>query len=405
MQISSAGGHGYQKREAIKVSFVTHRKDALQALRERCRKSLPFRRLLEAAAHDLVRRGRPEPVLTGNTLQAQKTLEKAVHAFSNEHRAYVPEGAVAAWSYLTPKKQRVGSRVCRVLARVSKREAVRVMEQEATVDGFRVRKLLGYAPNISWRAAARLNRVHGPPSFTFVEAPEECRDDAHDLDMSENEHFRDDRGWYDDAGNLQPYQPRKPQGWENAYKSRLEAWNQTHTHDVALNARSIFYPAPAAEVVNRGLERTRAAWRIDHHGVSTLLRRRDEHQARQRELERLTARQQGFRQLPNAPLYHADLKQAQQNLLEHEHVVTLKRRAELDADEAEVLEHADTDVPETLLELFEQQVEEITGKAPCGVIAALAKERIKVQKHAECNRQYVDGLAALEEAASRYVTA
>lgn len=404
MRISSAGGHGHRKQEAIRVSFETHREDALQALRERCHSSPAFRRLLEAAAYDLVRRGRPEPVLTGNTLRAERALAKAVEAFSQHHRARVPEGKAAAWSYLTPKRCKLGSRACWVLTRVGRCEAVRIMRQEATLDGFKVRKLLGYAPDISWRAAARLNRVHGPPSFYLVEASKERRDDAYDLDPNENEHFRDDRGWYDDAGNLQPYQHREPQSWEDAYASRLEAWNKTHTRDFAPSAGVIFYPAPAAEVVNRGLERTEVAWRIDHHGVSMLLRLRDERRVRQRELERLTSRQQPFRQLPAAPLYHADLTKAQQNLLEHERVVTLKRRAELDADEAEVLACAERDVPETILELLERQVEETTGKAPRGVIAALARERLSARQHAERNRRYVDALAALE-AASRCTTA
>ena len=406
MQISSAGGHGYRKREAIKVSFVTHRPDALQALRERCRQSPPFRRLLETAAYDLVRRGRPEPVLTGNTPRARRALEKAVYAFSEMHRAQVPEGKAATWCYLTPKTRDVGNGKCyRALTKVSKLEALVILHSEATVDGFRVRRLLGYAPDISWRAAAKLNRLHGPPTLYLVEESEERRDEAFDLDMNENEHFRDDRGWYDDAGNLQPYQPHEHQSWENAYASRHEAWNKTHTRDHAQSVRSIFYSAPAVEMVNQELRKTRTAWRIDHHGVSTLLRLRDERQTRLRELEHLTARQKAFRQLPDAPLYHADLKTAQQNLLEHEHVVTLKKRAELDADEAEVLAYADLDVPETHLELLEQQVEETSEKAPCGLIAALATERIKAQKHAEHNQQYVQGLAALERAASQYVTA
>ena len=353
-----------------------------------------------------MRRGRPEPVLTGNTPRAKRALEKAVQTFSEAHRAQVPEDKAATWCYLTPKRLDAANGKCyRALTKVNKLEALVIMDGEPTVDGFRVRKLLGYAPDISWRAAAKLNRLHGPPTFYLVEASEERRDEAFDLNMNENEHFRDDRGWYDDAGNLQPYQPHEHQSWENAYASKLEAWNKTHTRYHAPSVRSIFYPAPAAEMVNQGLKKTRIAWRIDHHGVSTLLRLRDERQVRLQELEHLTSRQKAFRQLPDAPLYHADLSKAQQNLLEHEHVVTLGRRAELDADEAEVLAYAEHDVPETPLELLEQQVEETTGKAPCGVIAALATERMKAQKHAEHNYRYVQGLAALERAASQYVMA
>ena len=399
MKSTSVGGSSYQ--EAIKVSFVTHRPDALQVLRERCHSSPTFRRLLETAAHDLVRRGRPEPVLTGNSPKAQRALEKAVHAFSEQHRAYVPEGAVAAWSYLTPKKRKVGSKVCRVLTRVSKLEAVCIMHQEPSLDGFKVRRLLGYAPDISWQAAAKLNKVHGPPSFTLVEEPPPHHDEAFDLDVNENEHFRDDRGDYDEAGVLQPYEPRERESWESAYASKHEAWNKRHDVEYQRTVPIRFYPASAAEVVNKSLKGTKATWRIDHHGVSELLHYRDHRQACQRTLETLAAKQHLSRQLPEAPLYHASLKTVQRNLLEREHLITLGRRAELDADETEVLAYADIDVPETVLELFEQQVEETSGKAPCGVVAALAQARLEAQEHILQNRRYVQGLAVLEGAASQ----
>lgn len=134
--------------------------------------------------------------------------------------------------------------------------------------------------------------------------------------------------------------------------------------------------------------------------MSELLRHREHHQACQRSLETLTAKQHLSRQLPEAPLYHASLKTVQKHLLECEHLITLGRRAELDADEAEVLTYADVDVPETNLELFEQ-VKETSGKAPCGVIAALAQARIEAQEHTIQNQRYVQGLAVLERAASQ----
>ncbi len=404
MKSTSVGGSSYRKQEAIKVSFMTHRSDALQALRERCRQSPPFRRLLVAAAYDLVRRGRPKPVLTGNSPQAQRALEKAVHAFSNEHRAQVPEGAAAAWSYLTPKKRKGGTKAYRVITRVSKLEAVCIMHREPSLDGFKVRRLLGYAPDISWRAAAKLNRVHGPPHFTLVEETEDPRDEAFDLDMNENEHFRDDRGFYDEAGVLQPYEPRVRESWESAYANKHEAWNKVHDVEFKRPVSTRFYPAPAAEGV-KGFKGSKPTWRIDHHGVSEVLHLRDHRRVCQRSLETLTAKQHLARQLPDAPLYHADLKTVQKNLLEREHMLTLGRRAELDADEAEVLACAERDVPETVLELLEQQVEETSGKTPRGIIAALAQERIKAEEHAVQNQRYVQGLAALERAASQYVMA
>lgn len=250
MKATSVGGSSYRK-EAIKVRFVIQRSDALQALRERCTSSPTFRRLLETAAHDLVRRGRPNPVLTGNTPKAQRALEKAVNAFSNEHRAQVPEGAMAAWSYLTPKKRKVGKKVYRVLARVSKLEAVCIMHREATLDGFKVRRLLGYAPDISWQAAAKLNKVHGPPEVYLVEELPNPIDKAFDLDPNESEHFRDDRGVYDEAGVLQPYEPRERESWETAYARKHEAWNKRHEVEFKRSVPTRFYPAQAAEVVNK----------------------------------------------------------------------------------------------------------------------------------------------------------
>ncbi len=402
MRTSSEGGSSHRKGEATRVHFVTQRPDALQALRERCRENRGFRRLLEAAAHDLVRRGRPAPMLTGNTRKAERSLEKAVNAFSEQHRAFVPEGAVAAWSYLTPKKRKVGDKVYRTLSRVSKLEAVCIMHQEPTLDGFKVRRLLGYAPDISWRAAAKLNRLHGPRTFYLAPEPEEPRDEAFDLDMNENEHFRDDRGFYDEAGVLQPFRRQTPEHWEGGYATREEAWNRMRRNDYRVPVPTRFFPIPAAEPLNRRLMRTQTTWRIDHHGVSELLRYRDERQRCQCALEHLKARRQQARALPEAPLYHADLKTVQKNLLERERMVTLGRRVELEADEEEVLAHADLDVSETILELLEQQVEETPGKAPCGVIAALAQARIEAQEQSRKNQSYVQGLAALEQAASQY---
>ena len=344
-------------------------------------------------------------MLTGNTPQATRALERAVQAFGAQHCAHLPKGAVAAWSYLMPKRRKVGDRVCRVLTRVEKLEAVCILHQEASPDSLKVRRLLGYCTDIGWRAAAKLNRVHGPPTFYFVEEPEERYDGVFDLDPNENEHFRDDRGFYDEAGVLQPFEPRAHTGWETAYKSRHEAWNEQGDVESQPPAPNRFYPAPAAEPLNRGLESTKAVWRIDHHGVSTLLGLRDHRQSCQRTLQALEVRQSRARALPEAPLYYATPKEVQRNLREGERLFTLRRRMELEADEAEVSAHAERDVPETILELLEQQVEELSRKAPRGLVAALAEERMKAREHAEGNRRYVDGLAALKRAASQYVVA
>ncbi len=141
-------------KEAIKVHFATTRPDLRQALRDRCRKSPAFLRLLQAAASDLVRRDRPNPLLTGNTPRATRVLEYAVDALSQKHKAQVPEGAAAVWCYLVPKKRKAtNGKIYQILSPVSKLEAMLVAQSEATLDGFKVRRLLGYTPTISRKAA------------------------------------------------------------------------------------------------------------------------------------------------------------------------------------------------------------------------------------------------------------
>lgn len=81
----------------------------------------------------------------------------------------------------------------------------------------------------------------------------------------------------------------------------------------------------------------------------------------------------------------------------------LARQALLDADEAEVREHAPCDVPETILDLLEEQNQEIEGKAPKGVIGALAAARLQAQRNTKRIAQHMSGLSALERAAAASV--
>ena len=395
MRHTSARSSG--RKDGVRVHIVTHHPEPLVYLRKRCRQSPAFRKLLEVAGYAVIRRGKSNPKLSANTPEVLQALEVAVEAFSQSHRAALPQGVAAAWRYLTPKRRRVKGRVYRTLTEVSKAEALCILHAEATLDGFKVRKVLGYSATISWRAAAKLNRVHAPPFFYLVPQDETPVDKVWNLDMNENEHFRDDRGEYDDAGKLQPYNCKERDSWEAGYASRNEAWNQAHIKHYRVPTPVYFYPACPALPVKR-LERK--TWRIDHHGVAETLRQREDKQRCQRDLARLHARQTA-RVLPDAPLYHADLNRSAQALLEREHIVTLGRRAELDADAFEVSAHADTDVPETICHLLEQQVEEVTGKAPRGLIAALADARLQSQKYTRHNQQYVQGLATLEVASQR----
>lgn len=388
------------RKEALRVNFVTHQANALQALRAKCQKNTGFRRLLELAGFALVSRGKSKPQLSGNTPEATKALRKAVEAFSQPHRADVPQGAAASWTYLMLKKKKLGKKRFRTLTKVSKLEAVCTLHQEATLDSFKVRKLLGYSPSISWQAAAKLNRVHGPPFFYLVPANDAYEDTAYNLDLNENEHFRNDAGTYDEAGHLKPFVYKEAETWENAYASKVEAWNCTRANWYSIPTPKYFYPASPALPIT-GSKQQKAYWHIDHHAVAELFRYRDHCQSCQQTLELLNLRQQDNRVLPKAPLYYANVRTAKK--LELEKQSTLEHRAKLEADDQEVLAHHVSDVPETILELFEQQVEELKGKAPCGLIAALAQARLEAKENTLQNDIYLQGLAVLETA-SQYAT-
>ena len=385
------------RKDTVRVTFVTHEVNALKALRERCLNSPGFKRLLALAGYSLISRGK-KVVLGGNSPEAVRALQKAIDAFSQQHRASVAEGAAASWSYLLPKKKKVGKKKLRVLTKVTKLEALCALRRDETLEGFKVRKLLGYTSSISWQAAAKLNRVHAPPYFYFVPENERLEDTAHDLDLNANEHFRNDTGTYDDAGILTSFSRQDPETWETAYRTQVEAWNSNHSYGYRVPTPTRFYPASPATPI-RGSKGQSSRWHIDHHGVSELLRYRDHCERCQKALKRLKQREDA---LPKAPLYHARLKSAANELLETERIITLGRRAELDADDAEVLEHAERDVPETILELFEQQVKELKGKAPKGLIAALAKARLEASENDKQNVIFHRSLLGLEQTAQRY---
>ncbi len=74
------------------------------------------------------------------------------------------------------------------------------------------------------------------------------------------------------------------------------------------------------------------------------------------------------------------------------------RAALLAADDAEVREHALSDVPETIVSLLETQLEEGDRKAPRGVVGALAAARLEASKRAKSMSEQLQGLAALEKA-------
>ncbi len=76
------------------------------------------------------------------------------------------------------------------------------------------------------------------------------------------------------------------------------------------------------------------------------------------------------------------------------------RVALLAADDAEVREHALSDVPETIVSLLETQLEEGKRKAPKGVVGALAAARLEASRRAKSMSEQLQGLADLERAAN-----
>ncbi len=74
------------------------------------------------------------------------------------------------------------------------------------------------------------------------------------------------------------------------------------------------------------------------------------------------------------------------------------RQELLAADDAEVREHAHSDVSETIVSLLETQLEEGDRKAPRGVVGALAAARLEAARRAKSMSKQLQGLAALERA-------
>jgi hypothetical protein len=92
-------------------------------------------------------------------------------------------------------------------------------------------------------------------------------------------------------------------------------------------------------------------------------------------------------------------RKAQRVIDEEQEAERISRQALLDADDAEVRDHSETDVPETILTLLEQQVKETKRKTPQGVIGALASARLEMQRNTARIAQHMSGLTALENAA------
>jgi len=316
------------------VDFITRAetvKRARDELRERCRKSPGFLRLLRKAAAEQLKGARP--VLTASTPAATRALEYAVCKLRMQTEVNVPEGVAARPVYLMREETEHG----RPWTEVSKRRAVFAMKQ-TTPDTLAVSKVWVYSPTISHRAARKLDALT---------APEEVTIDDHiltweDTRQIESAHFTDDRGVYDDAGNLvhpddAGEQEERPETWE-------EAWRPLPLKEkVARRA-----PTPAREV-------------------------------------------------PEAPFYHATQTQTPrwaQLLMDAEQDAHKERKEELARDD----EEAAADGAESILELLREQLGEETRPA---IRAELEAEitHLEAQRSAEEKKQ--EGIRTLEKAAKK----
>ncbi len=233
---------------------------------------------------------------------------------------------------------------------------------------LKLMRVLGYAADITRKQARLIERAHYPKFIVLTEPTEEYRDTSHDLDPQENEHFRDDRGEYDAAGVLQVPSSR----W---HESEEKAW----------------YPYHAVGGIGSPDSRWSKAYRrISYSGAARTRYSKDYKAQLAAEVEQY---QQRTALSPNPPAYVGYSAEEIKAAAAH--------RDQLDKDAAEASRYALTDAPETDLEILERELKETPGKAPKGLIAALAKERLATQKRDELYRRHVSGLAALKSAVAQ----
>ncbi len=351
-------------------------------IRERYKHSPAFASLLHAAVSATLHGG--EITLEGKP-NAQRVLRHVLDKLLEQECADVPEGKVGKWQYLELKPQPYsGKRVWQKVSRV--RAWVKSTAADTPELPFSLMRVLGYSGDITRKQATLVEKAHFPPFIVLVEEPEEPNDTSQDLDPNDNEHFRDDSGEYDDAGILQPKLIRQKEGWENAYRTKHEAWNGNDEKEAAKAYRfgGRFHPDRLW---------SKAYSRVDWHGAMRVLEYRHHSAACQQAMQAFVHRQALGPRPADGSWW--TLSYREQAAL---HLTAFKRRQQIDADDVEVQVHALTDVPETDLELLEEQLRTVQGKAPRGLVGALARERLAASERAQYFQQQEAGLAALTAA-------
>jgi hypothetical protein len=337
-------------------------KDLLREMRERYKSNPKYAKLLHGAASALLK---GQQVVVEGKPNAQKVLRDVLGKLRDEGTADVPTGKAGKWQYLKDDKHRYTG--TKVWQKVSRARAWGVCMDAGTRDmPLKLMRVLGYAADITREQARLIERAHFPKFIVLVEPTEERRDTAYDLDPQENEHFRDDKGLYDAAGVLQAPSRRS---------ESEEAWYPYHE---------------VGGIGSPDCRWSKAYRRISYSGAARTQHSKD-HKARcVAEIKRYQRRAALG---PNPPAYVGYSNEEIDAAAAH--------HDQLKLDEVEVRRYAITDAPETTLELLERELAETPGKAPKGLIAALAKERLAAQKRDELYRRHVDGFAALERAVSR----
>ncbi len=278
----------------IQVQFNTRArtvKTARAELRARCRKSPGFLRLLRLAANEQLKGNRPK--LKASNRAALCALEYAVCKLRQQNEISLSEGVAARPAYLMKMKRENG----RAWTEVHKATAVNAMKR-TTADTLAVMPVWVYSPTISHRAAAKLDKLTAPELVTLEEAPLEYRENRESESAHPNP-FTEDASTFNDAGELETPTERRERLTREHKSPRVhrETWEDADA------------PLPLLPKVVR------------------------------------PARSPA-RRLPAAPWYCATeekMDKAAYAVLTAEREAYQERRAELDADEREQLEHTEFD--------------------------------------------------------------
>jgi hypothetical protein len=244
---------------------------------------------------------------------------------------------------------------------------------------FRVIQRLGYTSKITWEEASELDakdptrrvHLHGASAPSFEHARFH-RDTSRNLDPLESPHFGDEDDIEERALVAERADELVSEATEAIYQGALSEL-EFGTEDV-----SSFVPPLPPQKCGRG---GGAAYWAQELAKGVRVQK--------------AQRTSGPRWPHKAPSdeWLSGRKTAERASQEKE-----ARAALLAADDAEVREHALSDVPETIVTLLETQLEEGDRKAPKGVVGALAAARLEASRRAKSMSERLQGLAALEKA-------